>query len=389
MRIIKILHCINFVTTYYHTTEKYVLEKYDISIDFINSGIDADKLAQETYLELRDSAGNVKYDNGDTTIKYNLYKNKNAAVALTESNNTNTLTYSVVDTIEIPMTISASILEQSGILDTKYHDQIAGIAIQIVDGQNVRIKSPELQNFKLKNLTTGTEYSADVNGVIRMPIIEGLGSMSGDYKLSITQANVPSGVYTVQVKLITADDGKYYGTVPEIQKTFNITFVNKMAGLVGVQSAYDARIINKSTGVNLVENADEPKAVDMTIKVGAPTSETNIRVALYKRMPTYTSLTDETTYTSTTYELVDITQYLEGAEEWKTAEQNGLITTAGSKEYMVLPMQTYGNDVQVIDVEFEKALKEGISTGEYKLVFKVYNKNTLVQELRKTFIVTP
>jgi len=373
-------------TTYYHTTEKYVLEKYDISIDFINSGIDADKLAQETYLELRDSAGNVKYDNGDTTIKYNLYKNKNAAVALTESNNTNTLTYSVVDTIEIPMTISASILEQSGILDTKYHDQIAGIAIQIVDGQNVRIKSPELQNFKLKNLTTGTEYSADVNGVIRMPIIEGLGSMSGDYKLSITQANVPSGVYTVQVKLITADDGKYYGTVPEIQKTFNITFVNKMAGLVGVQSAYDARIINKSTGLNLVEGSDTSKAVDMTITVQNPSNETNIRVELYKRNPTYTNVTDETTYTETSYTLVDISQYLQGT--WEKPEDHGLVSPTGSKEYIVSPKKTYATPVALETIEFEKAITNAISTGEYKLVFKAYSNNTLVQEVRKTFIVT-
>ena len=376
--------------SYYHTADEYVLEKYDISIDFADANVVTDvntgKLTQETYLELRNSAeAEPRFNNGDTTITYNLYSGKNAIV--TETIVTEKTSYSIVDTLEIPIKISSSILEQSGILDTKYHDQIAGIAIQIVGGHE-RIKSPELQNFKLKNMATGTEYWEDANGVIRMPIMQGLGSMTADYTLSLAQANVPAGLYTVQVRLYTADDGKYYGTVPKAERTFNITFINGATGQVAILADYDTRIINKSTGANLVEGAASPKAVDMTVKVGAPTNETNIRVELYKRNTTYTSLTDETTYTGTSYTLVDIKDYLEGAEDWETPEENSLITPDGGKEYMVLPMENYATQVDVIDVEFEKTLKEGISTGEYKLVFKVYNSNTLVQELKKTIIVT-
>ena len=39
-------------------------------------------------------------------------------------------------------------------------------------------------------------------------------------------------------------------------------------------------------------------------------------------------------------------------------------------------------------IEFNKEIKEGISTGEYKLVFKTYSENALVQSIRKTFVVT-
>ena len=46
-----------------------------------------------------------------------------------------------------------------------------------------------------------------------------------------------------------------------------------------------------------------------------------------------------------------------------------------------------GENIETID--FEKAIKEGISTGEYKLVFKAYYNNTLIQTIRKTFIVVP
>ena len=48
------------------------------------------------------------------------------------------------------------------------------------------------------------------------------------------------------------------------------------------------------------------------------------------------------------------------------------------------------NLIDILSLEdFEKAIKEGISTGEYKLVFKAYYNNTLIQTIRKTFIVVP
>ena len=376
-------------TIYYHSDDKYVLEKYDISIDFINSNINTDKVAQETYMELRNSAGNVKYDNGDKLIKYNLYAEKNAVATETISNEGNS--YSVVETLQIPIDISASILEQSGIMDTKYYNQIAGIAVQIVGENNIRIKTPELQNFKLINNETGEEFSADSNGVIRMPIIEGLGSKTGKYTLSITQANVTPGAYKAQVMLYTADDGKYYGTETELEPLeFNVTFISRLAGLLGVEAKdrdESSRIINQSTGLNLVAGNKLNNAIDMVIGVNSPTNETNIRVELYKRNKTYTDLTDETTYTGTNYTLVDIKDYLQGT--WETPETYGLTTPTGNKEYIVSPQKNYETPVNLETITFQKAIVRGISTGEYKLVFKAYSDDTLLQTFSKTFMVTP
>ena len=81
--------------------------------------------------------------------------------------------------------------------------------------------------------------------------------------------------------------------------------------------------------------------------------------------------------------------------EWKTPEDfegQDLVTADGCKEYVIMekkehPPVTEGENVESID--FETAIKEGISTGEYKLVFKAYYNNTLIQTIRKSFIVTP
>ena len=45
--------------------------------------------------------------------------------------------------------------------------------------------------------------------------------------------------------------------------------------------------------------------------------------------------------------------------------------------------------VETETIELERELKEGITTGEYKLVFKAYSDDTLLQTFSKTFMVTP
>ena len=57
---------------------------------------------------------------------------------------------------------------------------------------------------------------------------------------------------------------------------------------------------------------------------------------------------------------------------------------------MVIERKERPNDGDLVEsAKFNKKIKEGISTGEYRLVFKAYSNNTLVQSISKSFIVTP
>ena len=147
--------------------------------------------------------------------------------------------------------------------------------------------------------------------------------------------------------------------------------------------------MNKDTGLNL----DGGDGLDLTVKIGSPTDDTNIRVELYKRNDTYTTSEDGTkSYNGISYTKVDLKDYLDG--DWKTPEdeQQGLITADGCKEYMVMEKKSHPSTSQGENIEtiaFDKAIKKGINTGEYKLVFKAYYNNTLIQTIRKTFIITP
>ena len=141
-------------------------------------------------------------------------------------------------------------------------------------------------------------------------------------------------------------------------------------------------------------NLEGNRGLDLTVKVSSPTNDTNVRVELYKRNPTYTETEDASgtgstveNYTGTQYTLVDLGQYLEG--NWEKPEDQGLETPEGHIEYIVMPKETYESVIPVKEVEFKKAIKENIGTGEYKLVFKACYDNTVIQEVSKTFVVTP
>ena len=231
--------------------------------------------------------------------------------------------------------------------------------------------------------------------------------MNGTYELSITPTGVPAGEYKVNIYFFASDDGEHYGPQTEhedektyygietaLVQTFNVTIINKSSGLIGIENGdtdeervteNNGRIVSKGTGKNLNDDI----GVDMTVNVGDPTASTNVRVELYKRQPTYTNVNDETTYTGTTYsEILDISQYL------KETSGDAIEVEDGSTEYVLAPEGTFtptegATDIVIRTLEFNKALTNLVETGEYKLVFKLYQGDTLLQTVSKTFIVIP
>ena len=381
------------ITSYYHS-QGYVLEQFDLSIDFIDANIGINQLAQETYIELRNSEG-VKFDNGERDIIYNLHYGKNAIKTETISNEG--VLYSVVENLDMTFTLNVSIQEQKTadgktIMDTKYYDKIAGIAIEVEDSTGGRVGAPEAQNVMLIDLETLDEYYPDESRVIRIPLSQGISSITKQYKFSVAQINVAPGKSTVHVHYFTSDDGKHFGNEEVMTKKFYAMFVSKLLGMIGVEATNDSRIINGTTGLNLAGNS----GVDMTLSIGDAVEQTNIRVELYKRNPTYDA---NKNYTGTVYTAVNIDAILQGT--WETPETYGL-TSGGTYEYFLWkPEIAEGGEegaegsepepqattTQLTLVEFERLLEQNISTGEYKLVFKSYYEDTLVQTVGKTFIV--
>ncbi len=380
----------------------YALEQYSLSVDFRNSNITSDKIGFQIYLELRDSSDIVKYDQLDRLIKFDLLTNKN--VVMQEKITNEESEYELLDDVEIGFVFNADYKEQTittreivdevetdvvhNIIDSKYYSQKAGIAIEMIkDGEPIqRMNYPDFIGMKLQ-VGEDNIYYPDSNGVIRFNVADGFANIEEDMILSFSQNGLDTGKYIMKVYFFSSDDGKYYTTAtkPVLEKEFYISAISKNLGFkVDVEDTN--RIFSSSTTTDL----DKNESLDMTLKFNEMIPNANIRLSLYKRDATYTQ-DEEGEYTvynkNVSYSLKDLGQYFD--ESLEKPEQQGL-KSANSYEYIV---QTNLNSLEksrednLYHVDFLEKIKEGISTGEYKLQFTIYSKDTPIETIEKTFVV--
>lgn len=72
----------------------------------------------------------------------------------------------------------------------------------------------------------------------------------------MTQSSVSAGQYIAKIYFFASDDGIHYGGEEVASQEIYITFINKLLGLAGIETADGSRIVNKETGLNLEEEMD-------------------------------------------------------------------------------------------------------------------------------------
>ena len=119
-----------------------------------------------------------------------------------------------------------------------------------------------------------------------------------------------------------------------------------------------AKIINHETG----KNANENNSLAITLKYSSSFNNPNIAVSLYRR--------DYSEVVSQQYNLVDLKDYV-----------NTLLTaTNREKEYLV-------SDSPVESSTHFLLLKDNLTTGTYKLVYKLYDGNVYIGETYEYLII--
>ena len=354
---------------YYLTDKKYAFEKYDILINFEEANITSNSLNQHVYMELRTPQNKVKYDQQDNELSFDLIAGKNAIMESNISNNQNE--YSLTDELQIPFTFNESFYEQTdgeqNIIDSKYYNKKLGLAFEVIDETGVRIKHPQIVGMKLTiKGETDEEYYPDQNGVVRLNIADGYSVLENQMVLTIGQNSAPTGKYKVKVYLFASDDGLYYGATSKIEQEFYLNIVSKNLGFkVDVNNSN--RVIYKDTSLNI----DKSKGMKFNIMVSENLNASNLRVVLYKRNPTYTKNSENYNYNKAEYSIVDFKGYFDTSLE--KAKENEYIVQNGLKKDE--------------NIEFVSDIKKNVSTGEYKLEFKLYSGNDYIQSVEKTFVV--
>ena len=137
----------------------------------------------------------------------------------------------------------------------------------------------------------------------------------------------------------------------------NVRIINSSFGLK-VKSSDQMKIIDKETGFNLNGN----NSLTLTVEYSSALTNANITVSLYRR--------DYQNVISQDYTLVDLKDYVTDI----------LTPTAKEKEYVA-----FENPLDKMTDFFY--FKENLTTGTYKLVYKLYDDDNYVGEAYEYFVI--
>ncbi len=355
-------------TRYYKSDTGYAYEKFIIQVDLSNTTISSNQINQHIYMELRNKQNEVKYDQIDEEITFDLLKNKNAI--MTEEISNAGQEYMLLNTLEIPFVLQTSLNEQylsdgTNIIDSKYYSRNLGMAIEIVNAESgKRLKMPQLSTFNLIVTDRDGEkiYTPDAKGVIRLSLSDVYATIEKNMKLQLQQNYADTGKYKVKIYVFASDDGLYYGAVDKLEKEFNINIFSSSFGFK-VDIDNSNRTFYSKTSEDLLGN----KKLTCKLLTESKIENGSIKVVLYKRNATYTG----DIYNDVSYTEVDFAKYFRNE-----------LNQYAKDEYIISDSVTQNQTIN-----FEGSLKSGISTGEYKLEFKLYSGNICVQRVEKTFIV--
>ena len=240
-------------------------------------------------------------------------------------------------------------------MDTTYYEQKLGLKISFFDERGNQINGVDLMGTSLT--LDGVTYYARSDGTIRFKIADKVANSYSNIKINTTNSALSSGNYTIKVETFYSIDGIYFGTTPADYDEVTFRLMSRTYGLQAIINDGEL-IINDQNGQNDLGS----NRMNITINYSGALIEPNIKIAMYRR--TYND-TYDTTYTS-----VDLQSYV----------SNELVPYS-EKIYELISTIT---DTGTATLNF---LDTGLTTGTYKLEFRLYDGTSYVGEVTKYIII--
>ena len=383
-------------------------EEYQLLIDFENSNIAQQIDEQDIYMQLRNANGNVKYDQRNKKITFDLLigEDKKALMNLKLKDEQKkeiieTTKYQIskknsTKQNQIVLNVEAMLKEQSineeTIKDTKYYEKKGGISVEITDLLGNRIKENEAKIIAENSIGESTSGGQDsieyINSVVRWKFSDSYANINKQLKLNIIPEDISSGTYKIKIIYFYSDDGKYYGNETRmIEKEFLVNIISETYG-VEIKNDNDERIIRKATGNNLKGDS----GVNMNLEIGKVSKNVNVRIEVYKRKATYD---ENESYQNVEYESVDLEDYFYNTTVRINQQEldNSISKVNNKNEYILYNFDEGATKDTLLQVNMKLKNVNGrytTKTGEYKLVFRMYygvQDGEFIQEVSKTIIV--
>ena len=344
---------------YYDTTSGLVDEEFMFIFDFKDcTQVTGNHLNNTMLFELRTSDDRTVFSVlgiREGLMVYNTYESSNVVLEQTIEDTDDYLYYNVADSFTYSTAILYNITEnRESVIDTNYESSRMGLNVIFLDRNEEQVSSSLLLGT---SVWIGNEqYFADGDGVFRIKLANKVSNLNRNAKI-VVSSDLPAGAYTIRYTLFASDDGLHNSDIRNsVYEDFDVTVVNADNSIV-VNCDDLVKVVDGETGLNLKDEAFNTYEV----KYQAQLTNPNFRVEIFKR--------DTSTYDSTQFTSISFNQLFSDS------------LTAGSGH------EVYLNMGQSTTKSFDFHLQSTLTSGTYRIVFRLYDSDQLIDDEVKYVIV--
>lgn len=353
--------------SYYSNDSKYVMEEFIFIFDFKETNVTGTHLNNTMLFELRNyedrsliNVLGIRYN----LMVYNTYDNSNVVLNEDVNIDNNYLYYDISNSLDLATNILYDFTGNSdAIVDTNYEANSMGLNVEVIDSSNNKVSSSMLTGTNI--MIDNVRYFADGDGVFRIKLAGKVANLNK--KLFITTDRMlPSGVYTLRFTLFASSDGMHNSHLLESSSVDIVVSVVGSDNSIVVEADDTAKLIYGDTG----KNAGGFSYNLYTVSTNSVLSRPNFRISLFKR-----SIDNKD---STSYEEIPIDSLFIN----NLTDASSMYETIYNYE-KILNVSANGKT----NLRFDFVPLDQLISGTYKLTFKIYDNNQLIEEEDKYIIV--
>ncbi len=352
--------------TYYSANDRRVLEEFIFIFDFKETTVTGTNLGNSMLFELRNSEDRSLISVlgiRQNLMFYNTYDSSNVVLSEEVTTDNNYLYYDLVNEFSLSTNVMYDQTANSeAIINTNYESNSMGLNIEVLDSTLKQVSSSMLTgtNIMIDNI----RYFADSDGVFRIKLAGKVSNLSKKIYIT-TDKMLPSGTYTLRFTLFASPDGRHNSHTLESSSVDILVTVVGSDNSIVVETEDETKLVYGETGLN----ESGLNYNEYTISFNSVLNNPNARISLYKRST----------------ENKDTMEYIE-------VPINSLFTNyfVDPSSMLYIASSDYEKMLN-INVNNKATLKfnlaSDLTSGTYKIVFKLYDNNQLIEEEIKYVIV--
>ena len=333
-------------------------EEFVFIFDFKETTTTGEHLNNTMLFELRNNEGRTicsVLGIRESLMVYNTYDSSNIVLNQTFANNDTYLYYNVVDEFNYATRIQYNETEnRQSVIDTNYESSSMGINVSFYDREGTPVSSSMLIGTSIT--IDNHEYFADGDGVFRIKLANKVSNLNRILKLTVNK-DLPAGAYTIRYTLFASDDGLHNSIYENSITQDFVVYVVSADNSITVDCDDKDKIVDGSTGKNMNNNTTNT----YHIKYNSQLTNPNLRVELFKRN---TDTIDSSDFTSIPFRYIF---------------SNAFVTAQGNEMYLDM------NGLTERNLDFN--LQSSLTSGTYRIVFKLYDNNQLIDTETKYLII--